>query len=108
MYYSPGRGYLICDTEDTFPVAQGGDEVASEGGCIAPGTEGNALGVGRYCTVGGGECEGTAEPTLCLAEFDAEATYCSVILCQDDAVCGEGASCVFEGAGSACVPLVCQ
>ena len=108
MYYSPGQGYLICDTDDETPVAQDGGESDPEGGCIAPGTEGNDLGVGRYCTVGGGECDDTPEPTLCLAEFDADATYCSVILCQDDSVCGEGATCVFEGPGSACVPLACQ
>ncbi len=109
MYYSPGRGYLMCDTNDETPVLQSGDEpLDPEAGCVGPGDAGNALGVGRYCTVGGGECDDTAEPTLCLAEFQPEATYSSVILCQDDAVCGEGASCVFEGPGSACVPTVCQ
>jgi hypothetical protein len=108
MYYSPGRGYLICDTEDETPVAQGGGEANPDEGCVGPGAQGNALGVGRYCTVGGGECDDTPEPTLCLAEFDPDAPYCSVILCQDDSVCGDGATCVFEGAGSACVPLVCQ
>jgi len=109
MYYSPGRGYLICDTDDLTPVVQsGGAPTDPEGGCVKPGDEGNALGVGRYCTAGGGECEDTAEPTLCLAEFEADATYCSVILCQDDSVCGDGATCVHEGPGSACVPAVCQ
>ena len=108
MYYSPGRGYLICDTEDTFPVVQDGGAPSDLEGCVQPGEEGNALGVGRYCSVGGGECDETPEPTLCLAEFNSDAPYCSVILCQDDSVCGEGASCVFEGAGSACVPLACQ
>ena len=108
MYYSPGRGYLICDTDDELPVRQGGGEPAGEEGCVGPGDEGNALGVGRYCTVGGGECDDTPEPTLCLAEFDSDAPYCSVILCQDDSVCGDGATCVFEGAGSACVPDVCR
>ncbi|MGB0590283.1 MAG: hypothetical protein ACPGU1_11435 [Myxococcota bacterium] len=108
MYYSPGRGYLICDTDDEVPVVQGGGEASPDEGCVGPGAEGNALGVGRYCTVGGGECDDTPEPTLCLAEFDSDAPYCSVILCQDDSVCGDGATCVFEGAGSACVPDACR
>ena len=110
MYYSPGRGYLMCDTDDPSPVVQSGGEVVDpDAACVVPGDEGNELGVGRYCTVAGGECEDTPEPTLCLAALQPGAPqYCSVILCTDDEVCGEGATCVEEGPGSACVPLVCQ
>ena len=43
MYYSPGRGYLICDTDDPTPVVQsGGAPTDPEGGCVSPGDPGNA------------------------------------------------------------------
>jgi hypothetical protein len=106
MYYTPGQGFLMCDTADVSPVVQDGAEAGE--GCALPTDGGNDLGVGKYCTQGGGECADTAGQTLCLAEFDATANYCSVILCEDDSVCGEGASCVFSGPGSACVPTKCQ
>ncbi|MEC9071162.1 MAG: hypothetical protein VX938_02230, partial [Myxococcota bacterium] len=106
MYYSPGAGFLMCDTDDISPQAQDGESIVE--GCVPPGHPGNDLGVGKYCTVDGDQCADTATDTLCLAEFDDRANYCSVILCLEDEQCGEGASCVSEGPGSACVPDMCQ
>ena len=103
MYYSPGQGFLICDSEDQSPVRLGGD---SSAGCAEESDVGNALGVGRYCTADGGECAGQTA-NFCIAAFSEE-NYCTVILCDDDSACGEGASCVAEGPGSACVPTHCQ
>ena len=91
-------------------------------GCVNPGDEGNDLGIGRYCTAGGGECEPTSPfvQALCLADLaelapdlQQELTYCSV-MCEDDDDCGveaDGtttASCVQAGVFSICVPYVCQ
>ena len=106
MYYSPGRGFLSCDTDDKAPAVHDGETLTE--GCVPPGYEGNAKGVGKHCTVGGGECADTEATTLCLAEFDDRANYCSIILCLEDDECGADASCVEESAGTACVPLMCQ
>ena len=104
MYYTPGAGFMMCDTQDISPSV---DDGSGEGpGCMSPGALGNDKGVGKYCTKGGTECDGTPEPTLCLAEF-SDQNYCSVILCSEDSECGEGAKCVFADAGSACLPEQC-
>ncbi len=104
MYYSPGEGFLLCDDDDTEPgiLGAGDDE-----GCVAPGTPGNELGVGRHCTAEGNECLDNGAANLCLGIFDARANFCSIFGCADDAACGEGAVCVQQTAGSACVPAAC-
>ena len=108
-YYTPGAGALLCDTEDETPRAW--SEVVGGGGdgegCVSPDAQGNTLGVGRFCTAGGTECA-DQEADFCLAAFDATANYCSIIFCEDDAQCGDGASCVSGDGGAACVPLMCQ
>ena len=105
MYYTPGAGFMMCDTDDVSPTVDDGSGGAA--GCLSPGAPGNEKGVGKFCSKGGTECDDTPEPTLCLAEFDDTANYCSVILCSDDSECGDGARCVFADAGSACVPEQC-
>ena len=107
MIYTPSRGFLICDTGDETPEALGASDDPEVMGCVDPGEEGNALGVGRFCTAEGRECMGL-EANFCLAAFDPTSNYCSIILCDVDEECGEGASCVHESAGSACVPTICQ
>jgi hypothetical protein len=52
---------------------------------------GNELGVGRHCTVGGGEC---GESLLCDKDMDAKgAGACILVGCSGDADCGTGATC---------------
>ncbi len=104
MYYSPGTGFMICDSGDVSPKILGGGDPTQ--GCAAETDLGNELGVGRFCTEGGTECEGQ-EANFCIAGFSSE-NYCTVILCESDDECGEGASCVAEGPGSACVPDKCN
>ena len=82
MYYTPGAGFMMCDTDDVSPTVDDGSGGAA--GCLSPGAPGNEKGVGKFCNKGGTECDDTPEPTLCLAEFDDTANYCSVILCSDD------------------------
>ena len=109
-YYTPGIGALLCDTHDETPRPWA-DVVPSSPpageGCVGPEAMGNSMGVGRYCTPGGSECA-DAEANFCLAAFNPSANYCSVIFCEDDAQCGEGASCVSGDGGTACVPEMCR
>ena len=104
MYYSPGEGFLICDSDDISPVLLGGGD--SSAGCAKPEDIGNAKGVGKYCTESGDECSGQ-DANFCIAGFSDE-NYCTIIFCDNDEACGEGAACVAEGPGSACVPNHCD
>jgi hypothetical protein len=75
--------------------------------CILPGTVGNDAGVGGYCEV----MKDCPLGTLCTGVFGAPPAdwFCSK-LCDVDAStneCGEGAMCVSDPRGIACVPLVC-
>lgn len=103
MYYGPGRGWLQCSNDDEYPSELGGEGE----GCADPADTGNALGVGEYCTAGGDECADNTEATFCLAPFDASSNFCSITGCSDDAECGNGATCLSQSAGSACVPDKC-
>ena len=108
MYYTPGVGALLCDTNDETPrpwseVVQPGEGM----GCVDEMSLGNDLGVGRHCTAGGSECAGQTA-NFCLATFDPTANYCSIIFCNEDSECGAEAACVAGDGGTACVPTMCQ
>lgn len=75
--------------------------------CVQPGELGNDVGVGRFCTDLGGECDGT-EADFCLASAVEDMPFCTKIFCSDDEECGEGATCEGGPGGSACIPLTCQ
>jgi len=106
MYYTPGQGFLICDAGDGVPsLIDGGD--TQEEGCMEPGTPGNAVGVGEYCTPDGGQCADNEGANFCLATFDPASNFCSIVFCTTDEQCGEGATCYQDEMGSACVPLEC-
>jgi hypothetical protein len=77
--------------------------------CAKAGDPGNAAGVGRHCTGGGGECA-TGGAGICLADYTQGAfgNFCTK-LCSDDAACGAGATCTGQP-GSAtriCMPASC-
>jgi hypothetical protein len=105
MYYTPSEGFLICDDSGPSPVLLGGP--SDEPGCASPEQVGNELGVGKHCTASGTQCQGNGAAGFCLAAFDAASNFCSLIGCTMDAECGEGATCVIESLGSACVPDFC-
>ena len=88
-----------------FCGASGG--LPSGGMCAKAGDPGNEQGVGRHCTMGGGECGG-ASAALCLSDFamGAYGNFCTKV-CAGDADCGAAATCVGAGARSACVPAAC-
>lgn len=102
MYYGPGRGWLTCEAEDEFPRELGGGDAE---GCADPTDEGNDVGVGRFCS--STECQDNGDANICLAAINPASNFCSFLGCETDDQCGEGASCVIESAGSACVPDKC-
>ncbi len=106
MYYGPGRGWLTCTQDDGVP--QGGTtEEPPTDGCVTEGEPGNELGVGKYCTATGNECVGNGESTVCLAQFDDRAPFCTYFGCETDDACGEGAVCSDQGAAKVCLPVAC-
>jgi hypothetical protein len=104
MYYGPGDGWLTCANEDEHPKKLGG---GGGDGCADPSDAGNDIGVGKHCTANGSECDGNGQATICLAPFSDSSNFCSKLSCTEDSECGEGASCVQQSAGSACVPDKC-
>jgi hypothetical protein len=88
-------------------------DAACTGGssCGQPCDVGNNLGVGRYCTKGGGECNKNDNGFIfCTIDEDptAPAAFCTGV-CGSDGDCGSDAYC--DGSGSTgphgCVPASC-
>ncbi|MGH7286004.1 MAG: hypothetical protein ACRELY_31170 [Polyangiaceae bacterium] len=80
--------------------------------CVKPGTGGNSLGIGGYCTPLGGQCDDAGPggaPRICTAEVSgtpAHAWFCTYP-CEHTSDCGEGAVCFQNVEGSGCVPTAC-
>ena len=93
----------------------GSDECVGEIGCNGECELGNSYGVGRYCTLGGGECNGELA-IFCTVDFqETTETYCTRPCDPDadvDEQCGEETVCRGEEIGgtgpSGCVPILCQ
>jgi hypothetical protein len=108
MRIAPLLFVLACSNTPAPPVDAGRTyRDGAEGNCVPPGTLGNDAGVGGYCELTS-DCP---FGTLCTGLFGAPANdwFCSR-LCDVDAgniPCGEGAMCISDPRGIACVPLVC-
>jgi len=76
--------------------------------CVRPGDVGNNNGVGQYCTPAGTECAGFDRAPLCLAAVGQDQWFCTRIGCDATTDCGEGAGCLIDPQGSACVPCRCD
>jgi hypothetical protein len=76
--------------------------------CIQPGDPGNNIGVGHYCTPGGQECNALPLAPLCLADVGEDEWFCTRIGCDAMTDCGDGAGCLLNPQGSACVPCKCD
>ena len=81
--------------------------------CVPPGTKGNELGMGGYCTPGGHQCD-TAGPDagvrICSADVPdtpTHAWFCTYP-CAKDEECGTGSYCADDPRGRGCVPLTCK
>src|SRR5579862_3679646 len=81
-------------------------ERAQTTSCGAPGDKGNELGVGKYCTQGGGQCLGTKAP-ICSADIQLNGQGICSKACNTDADCGTGATCFQDTLGKGCKPDVC-
>lgn len=80
-------------------------------GCNGECELGNSIGVGHYCTPGGGECADTpnrAAP-FCTADASDSGLWFCTRTCADDSQCGEDARCLGQGGGGpmGCVPVFC-
>ena len=102
FYYTPSTGFLSCNAGDPWPRLQGQEAGEDQVPCQPEGQQGNELGVGTACSVGGRECSGQ-KAGFCMTPFAPEENYCTIIFCRTDAECGQGAYCQKTDAGSACV-----
>lgn len=74
--------------------------------CGSPGDKGNEMGVGKYCTEGGGQCLGTGSP-ICSADIQLNGSGICSKACNTDVDCGTGATCYQDTLGKGCKPDVC-
>jgi hypothetical protein len=77
-------------------------------GCTQPGQMGNAVGVGEFCTKGGGQCRDNNGAIFCTVDYVmTEDWYCTA-LCTSDNDCGDNAYCSGSGMGGrGCIPARC-
>lgn len=81
--------------------------------CVEEGSPGNELGVGKYCSPKGDQCQGQEQVTLfCSADFFPNDTSTGCMFeCTASEQCGEGATCRpptdAAEAGGECVPTEC-
>lgn len=106
---------LVLVALTAIPACGGGDDTAAVDAdptpaesCVRPGDVGNNLGVGQYCTPAGSECAGFDLAPLCLASVGQDQWFCTRIGCDATTDCGEGAGCLIQPDGSACVPCRCE
>jgi hypothetical protein len=90
----------------------GGSEDGSQAApleCIKPSDMGNANGVGKYCTKGGGQCSFFSWARFCTVDFRDNVPGFCTNSCSADADCGEGAVCKQQPGGgpSGCTPVAC-
>lgn len=102
------RGKSTFCTGSTEGGNQGGGDAGrgpSGPPCAAAGDKGNDVGVGKFCSTGGGQCTGNGNAGLCLGDYvQAEfANFCTM-QCQTDDECGAGAIC---NPSKICVPAKC-
>ncbi len=86
----------------------GGTQQPPPESCTQPGDAGNEIGVGEFCTPLGHQCDDNTIAQLCLADVGQTEWMCTRIMCDETTDCGEGAGCLLEDGGSACVPCACD
>ena len=98
-------------SSSSSPPPDAGPDVANST-CGHPGDQGNAVGVGKFCTVPD-DCK-TGSATLCSAiangtELSTTYSYFCTLQCNPTKpeACGEGATCACTSIGCGCAPLGC-
>lgn len=109
----------LCFILSACDVGGGGSSLLPDGGaapppgnidCVPPGTKGNSLDVGKYCTKGGHECNLFAFAKFCTLDFKDNVPGFCTTSCSADADCGDGAQCAASTDGSGqkgCTPIAC-
>lgn len=84
-----------------------GQPDADPNACASPGAAGNELGVGEYCTMGGGQCSDNTGALFCTADVGASPPFCTKP-CAMTSQCGTNATCrgqgTADGGQMGCVP----
>ena len=86
--------------------SSGASDACTDTGCAGACAPGNSLGVGKACTPGGGECNGSDAP-FCTVDFETTDLAFCTRTCADSSQCGEGATCTGQGGPMGCVPNEC-
>ncbi len=73
-----------------------------------PGSTGNSLNVGAYCTPGGNQCAQYGN-LVCSIDVDTSGgDFCILLSCESNSACGNDACCTGNGGAiNACVPILC-
>jgi hypothetical protein len=95
----------IMQSQDKQTLQQ--QAATTAGTCGSPGDMGNSLGVGKYCTQGGGQCQGL-NASICSADIQLNGSGICSKSCNTDADCGTGAVCYQDTLGKGCEPISCQ
>jgi hypothetical protein len=100
-----------CGDDDGPASIDAMEQCVGDTGCNGECELGNSIGVGRYCTAGGGECADTpnrAAPFCTADQSDEGFAFCTRT-CANDEQCGENARCLSrDGSGPmGCVPAFC-
>ena len=106
---------LGCGDDSSAADAGPPDACVGATGCNGECEVGNAYGVGRFCSEGGGQCQGLPA-FACTVDFeDTTEAFCTRPCNPEDDVevqCGQDAVCRGEEIGgsgpSGCVPIMCQ
>jgi hypothetical protein len=121
--FALGGTFLACSSSSSggnpagAPDAGGGADSCAEidSACGQPCQAGNALGIGRFCSVTS-DCSGTQVPTICATLGDPSEHFCTAVCMAPDAgdaggglaSCGENATCQCQGGQCGCYPSTCQ
>jgi hypothetical protein len=102
-------------TTDAGKDTGGTGDTGDPDNCVPPGSKGNELGMGGYCSPGGGECNyagpdgGARICTADVPDTPAHAWFCTYP-CNLDTDCGSGSYCATDPKthGKGCVPVACK
>jgi hypothetical protein len=89
-------------------MAQPADMTQGMANCGSPGDSGNALGVGKYCTMIA-DCFSNSQAKICAVIGDPTAHFCTMQCTSGGSPtqCGDNATCQCGAGGCGCTPNIC-